>query len=190
MAWYCGYLKSFNLPLFNATIIILLGFEIVYIALQAGRGQQSHFNLTSPVYTALYAAMGVAATIVALYTAYIGCLFMGEGVVALPLPYLWAIRAGLFLFVVFALQGFAMGSRLSHTIGGPDGGPGLPVLNWSTRYGDLRIAHFIGMHALQVLPLAAHYCIKNATGIVVLTLLYSALAICTWVVALQGKPVF
>ena len=191
MGWYTGYLDGGpGLRTYAWAMVILLGFELVYIALQAGRGKLSHFNDSSPAYAGLYAAMAVAATAVALWTAYIGLLFFREDFPGLPDHYVWGIRTGIVIFVVFALEGFVMGSRMSHTIGGPDGGPGLPVVNWSTRYGDPRIAHFIGMHALQVLPILSWFLLKDTKAVLLAAMLYGLLAVFTLVQALQGRAIF
>ena len=190
MAWYCYYLPSFNLNFFNWTVIVLLGFEIFYIGVQAYRGQLSHYNLSSPIYSLLYVAMALAASLVTLYTAYVGLLFFTNSFPTLPNHYLWAIRLGIIIFVVFSFEGFVMGSKLTHTIGGADGGTGLPLLNWSTKFGDPRIAHFIGMHALQVLPILSFYVLKNTKVTLLFAVLYGLLAVFTLVQALQGKPLF
>jgi hypothetical protein len=190
MAWYCYYLPSFYIQLFNWSVILLLGFEIVYIAIQANKGQLSHYNLSTPVYSALYSMMALAATLVTLYTAYVGILFFTNDFPTLPNYYLWSIRLGIIIFVVFSFEGFVMGSKLTHTIGGEDGGSGLYILNWSTTFGDPRIAHFIGMHALQILPIVSFYLLKNTRATFVLSIAYGLLAVFTLVQALQGKPLF
>lgn len=191
MAWFCYYLMpSLNIRPFNWAVIGLLGFEIAYITLQAGRGQLSHFNQSSPVYATLYSLMALAATAVTLYTAYIDILFFIGHFPNLPDYYVWSIRIGITLFVIFSLEGAVMGGRMSHTIGGPDGGAGLPIVNWSTRFGDPRIAHFIGMHALQVLPILSWYVLKDLRLTLLFGLLYAALAAFTLVQALNGKPLF
>ena len=189
MAWYCHYLEGFNQPLFNWSVILLLGFEIVYIAIMASKGETSHYNTSSPLYASLFSTMALAATLVTLYTAFVGFQFFTQSFPQLPPYYLWAIRLSILIFVVFSFEGFAMGSRLSHTVGAVNDNSNLWILGWSKTVGDLRVSHFIGMHALQVLPVLSFYLIKNTKGTVIVALLYGILALFTLVQALQGKPI-
>ena len=168
-------------------IVWLLGLELLYITVQAARGQGSHFNLSTPFYAGMYAFMAIAAAAISFWTGYIGLLFFVKPLPQLPDHYLWAIRIGLMLFLVFSLEGFVMGSRLSHTIGGRSHA-GLPFLTWSTRFGDPRVAHFIGMHALQVLPLLSFFFLKNVKTTFLAGAMYALLAVWVLVQALQGKP--
>ena len=188
MAWYCYYLPNFNIKFFNWSIIVLLGFEIAYIALQAGRGQLSHYNLSTPVYSVLFSMMALAASAVTIYTAFVGYLFFSDSFPELPTYYVWAIRLSIVLFVIFSFEGFAMGSRLSHTVGALNDNSNLFILGWSKTFGDLRVAHFIGMHALQVLPVLSFYVLKNTKLTIAVAILYGLLALSTLIQALKGKP--
>lgn len=189
MAWFLFYLdKPGFTSYFSWAVILLLGFEILYITLQAGRGELSHFNTSSALTSNMYSLMAFAATAVSLLTLWAGVEFFRGDFKALPDYYLWGIRCGIFLFVIFSLQGFLMGSANGHTIGGEMGGEGLPFLNWSRLFGDLRIAHFVGMHALQIIPLFSFYLLKNTKLTLVFAALYGLLALSTLIQALLGKP--
>ena len=149
------------------TAVVFAG-EVALIAFQAWRGTTSHFNVSTPFDAAVFAAMGMG---ILAQTA-------TAGAVAVALwrqPFAdraagWALRLGMTITVVGALTGALMtrptaaqlaaaqvtGEMLrsgAHTVGAPDGGPGLPGTGWSVSHGDLRVPHFMGLHALQVLPL-------------------------------------
>jgi hypothetical protein len=165
-----------------------LGFEIAYIAFQASKGQLSHYNLSTPVYSALFSLMALAASLVTLYTAYVGVLFFKYDFPNLPNYYLWAIRFAIILFVIFSFEGFAMGSRLSHSVGALNDNSNWFIIGWSKTFGDLRVSHFIGMHALQVLPIVSFYILKNIKLTIGLSLIYGLLALATLIQALEGRP--
>ena len=91
----------------------------------------------------------------------------------------------------------AYGSAGGHTVGAPDGGPGMPVTGWSLEHGDLRVAHFVGLHALQVLPLAAWLLHRYATAlsrtaatrlVVIFTVAYAGLVVLLAAQAQRGLP--
>lgn len=79
---------------------------------------------------------------------------------------------------------------LKHTVGDPDGDAGLPVVNWSTQYGDLRIAHFIAMHSLQGLPLFGYYISKTKTNNILFSAVYFLVASGLFLQAMKGIPLF
>jgi hypothetical protein len=188
MAWYCYYLPSFNIQFFNWSVIILLSFEIVYIALMAGQGKISHYNVSTPLYSAMFSMMAFAATMVTFYTAYIGLLFFNNNFTSLPNYYLWSIRIGIVIFVIFSFEGFLMGGRMSHSVGLDNDNSNIFILGWSKIVGDLRVSHFIGMHALQVLPILSFYLLKNTKLTIFIGILYGLIALFTLIQALNGKP--
>jgi hypothetical protein len=67
-------------------------------------------------------------------------------------PFAWGIRLGVLLFVLGSVEGGAM-AALSRSVTGS--GPTVPLLGWNVA-GDLRVAHFVGLHALEAVPLAGY----------------------------------
>ena len=126
--------------------------ETTLIFMQAGRGVRSHFNVMTPFDAGVFSIMGLGVIIDSLLMALMLCLFFRRDVELAP-PHLWGIRIGIAMFLLGGIVGGWMSSQGGHTIGSEDGGPGLPFLNWSMTSGDLRIAHALGLHGLQIMPI-------------------------------------
>lgn len=189
MAWYMGYLsQKGTVQVYSWVVVGVLTFELVWITYQAGKGELSHFNATTQFNAIMWSLMGLAISAMTLFTLYVGVLFFRLDTGELSEAYLWGIRAGIILFVIFAFEGGMMGAQNAHTVGASDGGSGLKFLNWSVSHGDLRIAHFVGMHALQVLPLLGYYVFSSSRSILAVSGIYFVVAMVVLIQALHGKP--
>jgi hypothetical protein len=153
LAWMLSRLPG--RAMWRAGWIITVGavLEMVIIVGQAARGVRSHFNDDGVFDAVLYSIMGATITVVWLATVAIALRFLrdrsDDRVTAS------AVRLGLLIGLAGMAVGFLISANGGHAVGVPDGGPGLFFVGWSTTGGDLRIGHFVGMHALQLLPLLA-----------------------------------
>ena len=172
LAWMFGRLMEW--PRARRTVswttAVVFVLEVAIIATQAWRGTTSHFNVSTPLNATLFAVMGAAILIQTLVSVTVVVILWRTPFSERSLG--WALRWGMTLTVVGALTGPLMtrptaaqiaAARAAghmttaggHTVGGVDGGPGLPVTGWSREHGDVRVAHFVGLHALQALALVA-----------------------------------
>lgn len=189
-----------------ATVVVAMAVvEMVVIVGQVVRGQTSHFNGTSALNSALFSVMGAA--IMVLFLAH---LLIGIVLLIRRIPDRAAATAvgwGLGLSLLGMLAAIPMvlpmqepgidGISGAHSVGVIDGGAGLPVVGWSTTGGDLRIGHFVGLHALQALPILAILLSRFATRLdertrvrllVVAGAAYGVLTVLLTWQALRGQP--
>jgi hypothetical protein len=124
----------------------------------------------------------------------------------------WALRLGLLVTVLGASTGGLMTQATAaqiaearathkmpfsgaHTVGAPDGGAGLPVTGWSRQHGDIRVPHFVGLHAWQVLPVFVLLALRGfddrtrTRSAIAASGVYAAVFIALLVQALRGLPV-
>src|SRR3712207_3693553 len=152
-------------------IAVVLFVEVGLVVVQAARGMFTHFNSSddpSNQFVQAGFALGIPAMFLANVALALVLSFQRFGRPDVRL----AVRSGLYLAILGMASGYLMfgqrrevtvadaGGRevelvAGHSVGVPDGGPGLPLTGWSTTGGDLRVPHFVGMHGLQVMILLA-----------------------------------
>ncbi len=145
-------------PRWQATIAWGVGISMIVensiIAMQSLRGVRSHMNYTTWFDGIAFSVMGLFILINTVLLTVLLLLYLVSRT-GLPRALTLGIQLGLLFILAGSAEGALMVSRYSaHTVGGADGGPGLFFVNWSTGHGDLRIAHFFALHALQLFPLA------------------------------------
>ena len=158
------------------TLVLTSLFEVTYISFQAGSGSPSHYNVADSFHAAMFGLMAVAAVLLTATQAFLAWqLLKHAGERPMPVSH-QAVIAGLIMTFVFsAVSGFMLGGHQ------PPPGVGLPFVGWHLSGGDLRPAHFIGVHAQQIIPLAGfilerHAPTRAGPGLLAITLLsYTAI---------------
>jgi len=169
IAWLFRYLPDFpkTKSWTGGALAAILLLEVGIIDFQAARGRTSHFNVSTVEDAILFTVMGTAIGILWLLSVWVLITLFRQ-------PFQdavwgWALRLGMLISVLGLASGGLMVTPTAqqkamaryervtvsgaHTVGAPDGGPGIPGVGWSKEHGDLRIPHFLGQHALQIVPL-------------------------------------
>ncbi len=182
MLWMFSYIKArprlVRLVLDGCGLMLLV--EMGLLIVQAARGQAMHFNISTPLNTVLWGIMSISIMIFYVVSIVGFVIFLRQKTVP-DRAFMWSLRLGMAVMLIGFGLGFLMTSPTSgqlavleagghldmagaHTVGAPDGGPGLTFLGWSTTNGDLRIAHFIGIHGAQVLALVGWLLLIGSGG--------------------------
>ena len=170
LGWVLSYLKDRPrlVSIVSWVTAVAMIVELVLISFQAYRGERSHFNVSTLLDTVIFSTMGTAIALLWIASVVTFIVLVRQSFANRP----WGavVKWALLLTVIGSGLGGTMTSPRAdqleaanltgelpesgaHTIGAPDGGAGLPGVGWSTEGGDLRIGHFLGLHALQILPL-------------------------------------
>lgn len=200
LAWLATYLRDTPeraraFGRLSGVALVCAAFELIYITWRAARGEPSHFNTGTPLAGAMYTLMGIGAVLLT------GCAGMLG---------LWVARArdfahgpvlqrglatGLLLgWALGTLTGAYVSAQTGHSVGGtPGAGAGLPIVQWARDGGDLRVAHFFGLHAMQAVPLLAWVAAHRRDMRSALHLTHAGAAVCvvltayTFVQAMRGQ---
>ena len=196
--WFFGYVRperrrGRRLRWMARLLVLSSGFEVAWVGWQGAHGLDSHFNISSPFYGAMFALMGVFALLLVCTSLPLAWEIGRRPAVGVAPGLAASVVAGLVLSTVLAsVTGYAMAAHLGHTVGATGGG--MPLFGWNRSGGDLRVAHFLGVHAEQAIPLATSLLLRlrrlpERALAGTTTVLYAAITLATLAQALAGQPI-
>ncbi|MFC2252998.1 hypothetical protein ACETRX_25395 [Labrys portucalensis] len=201
LAWFIGALPEETRRGRAIRILVTLGlaastFEIGYISLQAARGLASHYNVADPFHRLMYTLMGIGAMTLTALSPALAVLLLRHRPQAWSTAFWLSVLLGLTLtFVLGAGSGSVLSAGNGHWIGGiRSDAAGVPIFGWSRTGGDLRVAHFLGLHVLQILPVLGLVAERWASGrtaifiVSAIALAYGAATLFVFIQALRGIP--
>ena len=200
-AWFFGYVRPERRQsrLMKATVAVLIAsgtFELLWINWQAANGLESHFNNDTPFYNMMYSLMGLGAVLLIGTTLPLAWEIARRPALRLSKDFIAAVVSGLALtFLLGGILGGYMSAQAGHSVG-LEGGRTF-LFGWNRSGGDLRIAHFLGIHAEQVIPILAALAAEAGWGrrarwalLVVGAAAYVALTLAVFAQAIAGRPLF
>ena len=165
--------------------------EMAYLFVQAARGEASHFNVSTPMHTALYQLMGVGAVLLVTMPLLVARAAAQDGTLGRGLRAGIVWGTGLSFGLTLIVAGY-MSSQSGHHVGvASDAARALPLLGWSGEVGDLRPAHFLSLHAFQALPLLGLWLDRRGMDARLMrgaALLWAVLTLAVFAQALLGLP--
>lgn len=170
-------------------MVISLFFENAIILLQSYRKVPSHFNETTRFDAFMYQLMLFFIILFTCAAVFVTIMFFYQKKIAVSQHYCWGIRMGMLLFVVFTFIGGWMVHIGAHSIpASENNSTGIVFFNWSLHHGDLRIAHFFGVHTLQMIPLISYYALEKKKQVIIFSIAYFIWVLALFVLGLMGQP--
>lgn len=200
-AWFFGYVRperrhSRLMRGTVATLIIAGTFELIWISWQAANGLESHFNNDTPFTSIMYSLMGLFAVLLVGTTLSLAWEIARRPAQHLRRDFVAAVVIGLLLtFLLGGILGGYMSAQAGHSVGA-EGGRTF-FFGWNRSGGDLRVAHFLGIHAEQAIPILAALLAEAEwgnrarwVGLIVGSAAYAALTLAVFAQAVAGRALF
>ena len=189
VSWALTKLEHKTRSTYRAVYIMVVAAwaENIYISGRAAFGLTSHFNNSTLFSSIAYGLMGLGALSLTATAFFIGWQIWRQGQ-----RDLWREAAALGLMmgaILGTIAGGYMSQQTAHWAGGElSDAHGLTFFGWSTTGGDLRVAHFVGLHTAQFIPLAALSGDKRIVWAAAATAVVLTLGI--FLLGISGVPLF